>query len=283
MSYLGSARLGTPRRVSGPRWGGHIFRRLLTLLVAGIVALMTGAPALAGPVATPAGGAAAPAVKAAAVPASLNAPTIPTDPTKVPHYFGPYPNWANTPQVLSDAIVTFSNGGGTGAEGKATVDPKTGAISAITVTSPGSGYTTVPDVAITAAGVTPAPAAATAAISSGVVTSIAVNEAGFGFTAPAVTLTGGNPTTGSEATAVASGGVDNLTLTDPGSGYATQPLVTVSLPDLPSGVQATATATMDANGVVTSITVADKGSGYTKAPTVTIADAGLLNPTKGLR
>jgi hypothetical protein len=25
----------------------------------------------------------------------LNAPTSATDKTKVPHYFGPYPNWAN--------------------------------------------------------------------------------------------------------------------------------------------------------------------------------------------
>src|SRR5664279_5167362 len=30
-----------------------------------------------------------------------------TDSSKVPHYFGPYPNWANSPQTLSDAIVTL--------------------------------------------------------------------------------------------------------------------------------------------------------------------------------
>ena len=30
-----------------------------------------------------------------------------TDKTKVPHYFGPYPNWANSPQTLADAIVTL--------------------------------------------------------------------------------------------------------------------------------------------------------------------------------
>ena len=30
--------------------------------------------------------------------------------TKVPHYFGPYPNWANSPQVLADAIVTIGLG-----------------------------------------------------------------------------------------------------------------------------------------------------------------------------
>jgi FtsP/CotA-like multicopper oxidase with cupredoxin domain len=37
-------------------------------------------------------------------------PISATDETKVPHYFGPYPNWANSPQVLSDAIVTISKG-----------------------------------------------------------------------------------------------------------------------------------------------------------------------------
>ena len=32
-----------------------------------------------------------------------------TDEDKVPHYFGPYPNWANSPQTLADALVTLEN------------------------------------------------------------------------------------------------------------------------------------------------------------------------------
>jgi hypothetical protein len=40
----------------------------------------------------------------AAVPLSV------TDETKVPHYFGPYPNWANSPQTLADAMVKISVG-----------------------------------------------------------------------------------------------------------------------------------------------------------------------------
>ncbi len=47
--------------------------------------------------------AASPAQAAAAPAASFS----PTDETKVPHYFGPYPNWANSPQALADAIVTL--------------------------------------------------------------------------------------------------------------------------------------------------------------------------------
>jgi hypothetical protein len=31
------------------------------------------------------------------------APTSPTDESQVPHYFGPYPNWANSPYALPDA------------------------------------------------------------------------------------------------------------------------------------------------------------------------------------
>ena len=220
-----------------------------------------------------------PVAAAAAGPLVAATPSSPTDESRVPHYFGPYPNWANSPQALADAVVTLSNGGGTGAEATATVNPKTGGIDAITVTQPGSGYTTPPDVAVTAAGVTPTLAAATAAISTGVITSIAVDEPGFGFVAPVVTLTGGNPTPGLEATAVASGGVDDVRLTDPGSGYTIQPIVKFTLPDIPGGTPATATATMDANGVVSAIEVVDAGSGYTTAPTVTILDGDQVNAT----
>ena len=43
-----------------------------------------------------------------AVAQPLAMPMGPTDESKVPHYFGPYPNWANSPQALADAIVTIS-------------------------------------------------------------------------------------------------------------------------------------------------------------------------------
>src|SRR5512147_121469 len=47
-------------------------------------------------------------------------PGSPTDETKVPHYFGPYPNWANSPFTLADAQVVIT-GDGTGAEAVAMV------------------------------------------------------------------------------------------------------------------------------------------------------------------
>ena len=43
------------------------------------------------------------AATAQAAPASFS----PVDESKVPHYFGPYPNWANSPQTLSDAVITL--------------------------------------------------------------------------------------------------------------------------------------------------------------------------------
>lgn len=35
-------------------------------------------------------------------------PASPTDETKVPHYFGPNPNWANSPFTLPDAQVVIT-------------------------------------------------------------------------------------------------------------------------------------------------------------------------------
>src|SRR5450759_5215100 len=66
-------------------------------------------------------------------------PSSSTDQTVVPHYFGPWPNWALSPLTLSDANVTIT-GDGTGATATATVGGN-GAVTGITVTDPGSGYT----------------------------------------------------------------------------------------------------------------------------------------------
>ncbi|HYN72032.1 MAG TPA: hypothetical protein VES60_05975, partial [Nakamurella sp.] len=267
-------------------------RRLFVASVAAsVLVAMTGQAAVAAPAperqaASGVNVAAADSVvaAAAAAPAVSSAPTSATDESKVPHYFGPYPNWANSPQVLSDAVVEISGGGGTGAEATATVAPKTGAITGITVTSAGSGYTSSPTVAITS-GVTPtATAAATAVLAEGVIEGIAVDEPGFGFAAPAVTIAGGDPT--AAGTAQASGGVDNVTVDSGGGGvYEVQPVVVFDKPDLPDGVQATGTATMTSldpsatppSFTITSVDVVEAGSGYTSAPGVTIFDGTLTH------
>jgi FtsP/CotA-like multicopper oxidase with cupredoxin domain len=77
------------------------------------------------------------------------------DPGGIPHYFGPYPNWAYSPMPTGGVSVTLASGGvgytapvvtisdvygaGTGASATATWDPVSGAITGFTVT-PGSGY-----------------------------------------------------------------------------------------------------------------------------------------------
>jgi FtsP/CotA-like multicopper oxidase with cupredoxin domain len=221
----------------------------------------------------------------AGAPASPGHPAVaamsPTDTTKVPDYYGK-PNWVNSPQALADAAVSLVRGNGdstgAGAVAVANVDPKTGAISAIDVTDPGSGYTVPPTVQITAAGITPSTVAtATATLSNGVLTSVSVVEPGFDYTQPQAVAQGGNPTV--PAVLQASGSVDVVKITDGGTGYATQPTVEFSLPDLASGSQATGVATMNPAGVITSVEVIDPGSGYTSAPTVVIKDAGVVNPT----
>src|SRR5512146_36839 len=55
-------------------------------------------------------------------------PLGPTDESKVPHYFGPYPNWALSPLRLPNVFVEITGGGGTGATAAAEVDPQTGAL-----------------------------------------------------------------------------------------------------------------------------------------------------------
>src|SRR4029079_9200171 len=87
----------------------------------------------------------------------------PPDPAKVPHYFGPWPNWANSPLTLNRASVTF-DGTGTGAAAVAQVDPASGGISAIDITAPGQGYDATTTVTI-AGGTTAATATATVSAS----------------------------------------------------------------------------------------------------------------------
>jgi len=207
----------------------------------------------------------------------LGMPAGPTDGTKVPHYFGPYPNWANSPFRLPNAFVEIAAPGtGTGAKADATVDPQSGAITAITITDPGSGYTSAPVVTITGLGVD---AAATAVVDySGVVNAVAVDLPGSGYTAPAVTISGGGAAT--DATASVFGGVDVVNLTDAGSAY-NMPTVEFGLPNDPNGTQASGHANMDANGSITAVIVDNAGSGYSTAPSVTIHNGTVSDPIAG--
>jgi len=261
----------------------HKFLMFMILLLATAVLAWTYGPALAAnnnpnkpnkPILTKSGKKAATAKAAAAI---LQAPMAampagPTDQTKVPHYFGPFPNWANSPFTLPDVAVTIT-GNGTGATATATVGAN-GAVTGFNITNPGSGYSaaTVTISPITGIG---AGATADAVVSaSGVVTAINVDLGGAGYTAPVVGISGGE---GTGAAATAYGGVDVVTLTNPGTGY-TFPTVDFDLPDGPDGVKAMAHAVLDTNGAVTAIVVDQPGSGYSFAPNVVIRDGTIFDP-----
>jgi len=122
----------------------------------------------------------------------LNAAAMPADPqdeSKVPHYFGPNPNWANSPFTLPDVQVTIV-GDGSGAAAVASVGGN-GAITGIEIVDPGIGYTTA-TVEISGAG-TGAAATATV-VKSGVLTGLTVTQPGAGYTHPVVTIAGGGGT-----------------------------------------------------------------------------------------
>jgi len=189
----------------------------------------------------------------------------------VPHYFGPFPNWANSPLTQPDAQVTIT-GDGAGATATATVGAG-GAITAITVTDPGNGYSNA-RVQIVGPGTG---ATARARINeTGYVKAITVRRPGAGYTAPRVAITGGR---GSGAAATAFGGVDAVTLASGGSGYSF-PTVDFDLPDGPDGVAAVAHAVMDANGTITAVVVDSTGSGYSKAPGVVVRNGTVFDPAQ---
>ena len=221
-------------------------------------------------------------LQAGVVPATVAAaspPTGATDASKVPHYFGPWPNWANSPLTLPTATVSITDTGtGAGATAVAQVGPD-GSIGAINLTAPGHDYTspTVTINAPTAAGGTQATATATVK-ATGAVVSASVTAAGSGYSGLAATVTGD----GAGAGVTPSGGVDAVALTDGGAGY-TMPTVLIDLPDDPNGTRAAGHVEQAdlVGGVVQKVTVDDPGSGYTTAPGVRILDGTLADPISG--
>jgi FtsP/CotA-like multicopper oxidase with cupredoxin domain len=223
---------------------------------------------------------------------TASAQTTP-DPSKHPHYFGPWPNWANSPFTLPDVQVEITGTNTAPAAATATVGAN-GGISAITVTDPGNGYkpngSGSVGVSITGAG-TGATAKATVT-KTGAVTAIAVTTPGAGYTTPVVTI---SSTSGTGATAHALGGVDALAITNLGSvdGYHL-PTVSFDMPADPNGMIAEGRVLCDtmvdgqcANpnpdgslGVVhiTGIEVTNPGSGYSAAPGVAIIDGTQFEP-----
>jgi len=198
---------------------------------------------------------------------------------------------------------------GQGALAEAYLDPNTGRIAGITLTSPGSGYASP---ILTIQDNEPAKAVATIN-SSGALTGATVSSGGQYYASPprVTILDKSGIGSGARATATISGGiVTAITITSGGSGYKSPvllidpptvatasreqiiaaPTVTISdstgvgaygtvsldLNGFLTGVvltpnQASATPTL-ANGTISSIAVANSGIGYSIAPAITITD-----------
>lgn len=159
---------------------------------------------------------------------------------------------------------------------------KVGSISTIGITNPGSGYTTVPQVTISAPNQTNGvQATAVASISNAAGTVISINMTNIGSaynSVPTVTISAPTSSFGTPAEAVATisgGNVVAITVTNPGSGYSSAPTVTITGG---GGTNATANAVLG-SGIVSAITITQPGTGYTAPPTITISGGGGNNAT----
>ena len=139
-------------------------------------------------------------------------------------------------------------------------------ITAVNITSGGSGYTSTPSVSISGCAVAPT---AVATVVSGVVTGVTVTNAGSGCSSPVVSFSGGSPSVAATATATTgqtSGGLLNIAINSGGSGYSSAPTVNIA----GCSVAPAATATLT-GGVVTGITITSAGAGCPANPTISFS------------
>ncbi len=146
-----------------------------------------------------------------------------------------------------------------------------GQIGSVTLLNGGSGYSSIPGVAVTGGGGTGGAVALTFAGAN--VNNLTLLTAGSGYTsAPVVTISGGgSPTTQATATASIAGPVSTIAVVTRGSGYNINnpPAVTIT-----GGGGAGATATAVLTSAVRAINVQNRGNGYLAPPTVNITGGG---------
>jgi hypothetical protein len=129
--------------------------------------------------------------------------------------------------------VTFTGGGGGGAEAVAVVN--NGVVTGINILDAGSNYTNAPAVVIESpVDFHPFPATATAYLTNTFVVGATVTYGGYGYTnVPEVRIIGGGGT-GAQAVAVVNAGVvEAIDFLDAGYGYTNTPLVVIEPPFIP--------------------------------------------------
>ena len=145
-----------------------------------------------------------------------------------------------------------------------------GFVDNLTIQNQGSGYTTVPNVALTGGGGVEATASAGITLTGGNITAINVTQGGSGYTeAPTVVITGDGSGASATATiAFSGGGVESVTVTNGGAGFNPFNLPAITFSG--GGCTGAAAEATIVDGIITGITVTSPGSGYSVAPTVTI-------------
>ena len=150
-------------------------------------------------------------------------------------------------------------------------------VSRIDLINDGTGYLSVPIVAISTASSGGINATAVAIMTSrssqtgSSIDKILVINPGIGYTVvPTVSIISNSGSGGIATAIISSGSLGPINLIDGGVGYSTAPIVAISTAPV-GGTNATAQAFINSSGIVTSIRYTNAGAGYTQPPVVTIS------------
>jgi hypothetical protein len=140
-------------------------------------------------------------------------------------------------------------------------------ITAITLTNPGTGYTSVPTVTITDPdGIN---AVATASIGTSSIQSVTIVAGGINYVSPTINVVGGGGTGAIFQPIVTGGAISSVVVINGGSGYTSAPSLVITDS---AGSGANLTAVLSGSPIL-GITVTNGGSGYTN-PDISITGGG---------
>ena len=197
-------------------------------------------------------------------------------------------------QVQDEGYITTIQLVGAGVTATATVGLTTGYISQIFLNDDGSGYTSVPNVAISTApdipGRVDATAVAITTVRGGVhsIESIRLTNAGSRYSEPpTITISGGGGTGAAATCSVISSdvqGIANISVIQEGSGYVTPPTLTftANYSGVTTAVPVAVPIMKTSSSVglaVSSIQIVNPGAGFVGVVTITVGDPAFISTT----